>query len=424
MLKVHYLKRHWIENTISTLPSLIILADLDYLTADSLQTFLAPTNRAFDTLARSYGENLLYALTLPENQAVLEQLIQAHLIDGVYTIADLFESNGDSVSTLAGNSLRIGFEGRDMLIYDVSLSDIFLNDAKIVIYNLQASNGFVQGIDKVLLTPTHIEALNTLDSANAPELPSIQNGIPLAERGNLLQTAQSQTDLSIMIQILEGAELGEILTETRHTVLIPTNEAIQNFANEYGTALLAPENSELLREILNYHLLEGNWRNVQFFRAEEPIPTLLENETLTVEYVRGNEIRRLAQVGAPDGANYAFIDPDNPDNGVQIISTFFEAPDVLNIQLEPVTEISFSLDNYTEGLEAFDFWTYFKNSTIVTIAATIVTLIINSMAAFALSKYKFKGRDLIFVVIISTLMVPVSVILIPAFLVIFRNWME
>jgi alpha-1,4-digalacturonate transport system permease protein len=40
------------------------------------------------------------------------------------------------------------------------------------------------------------------------------------------------------------------------------------------------------------------------------------------------------------------------------------------------------------------------------------------MAAFGLSKYQFYGRDVVFLVIISTLMVPVSVILIPAFLVI------
>jgi alpha-1,4-digalacturonate transport system permease protein len=62
--------------------------------------------------------------------------------------------------------------------------------------------------------------------------------------------------------------------------------------------------------------------------------------------------------------------------------------------------------------------TYLKNSVVVTVAATIVTLIINSMAAFALSKYEFKGRNLIFLIIISTLLIPISVILVPVFLVI------
>jgi alpha-1,4-digalacturonate transport system permease protein len=40
------------------------------------------------------------------------------------------------------------------------------------------------------------------------------------------------------------------------------------------------------------------------------------------------------------------------------------------------------------------------------------------MAAFALSKYNFPGRDLIFLIMISTLMVPLSVVLVPVFLVI------
>jgi alpha-1,4-digalacturonate transport system permease protein len=69
-------------------------------------------------------------------------------------------------------------------------------------------------------------------------------------------------------------------------------------------------------------------------------------------------------------------------------------------------------------LERFNFLTYLRNSVVVTLVATIITLVINSMAAFALSKYNFRGRDLIFVVIIATLLIPISVILVPVFLVI------
>ncbi len=61
---------------------------------------------------------------------------------------------------------------------------------------------------------------------------------------------------------------------------------------------------------------------------------------------------------------------------------------------------------------------HLRNSVVVTVVATAITLIINSMAAFALSKYRFAGRDAIFLVIISTLMIPISVILVPVFLVI------
>jgi alpha-1,4-digalacturonate transport system permease protein len=87
-------------------------------------------------------------------------------------------------------------------------------------------------------------------------------------------------------------------------------------------------------------------------------------------------------------------------------------------QREEVRKISLAWSNYTDPLERFNFWTYLKNSVIVTVTATAITLIINSMAAFALSKYHFKGRDAIFVLIISTLMIPISVVLVPVFLVI------
>ncbi|HWU41069.1 MAG TPA: hypothetical protein VN203_25740, partial [Candidatus Acidoferrum sp.] len=47
--------------------------------------------------------------------------------------------------------------------------------------------------------------------------------------------------------------------------------------------------------------------------------------------------------------------------------------------------------NYTEALQKFPFLRYLVNSVTVTVVATLLTLTINSMAAFALSKYVFRG---------------------------------
>jgi alpha-1,4-digalacturonate transport system permease protein len=76
-----------------------------------------------------------------------------------------------------------------------------------------------------------------------------------------------------------------------------------------------------------------------------------------------------------------------------------------------------SLSNYTEALERFPFLAYLVNSVTVTVGATLLTLAINSMAAFALSKYQFRGRDLIFLITLSTIMIPLQVIMIPVYLV-------
>ena len=87
-------------------------------------------------------------------------------------------------------------------------------------------------------------------------------------------------------------------------------------------------------------------------------------------------------------------------------------------EASPVRELHFAIENYLEPLEKFNFGRYLSNSVIVTVTATALTLLINAMCAFALSKYEFRGRNGIFIFIVSTLMIPITVILVPAFLVV------
>ena len=118
-------------------------------------------------------------------------------------------------------------------------------------------------------------------------------------------------------------------------------------------------------------------------------------------------VQQLAQVRRV-GLEAQMIDPAKPEEVIRV-----------NINdRAPVESVDFSFENYSEGIESFNFWRYFANSVIVTVTATMLTLLINSMAAFSLSKYQYRGRNLIFIVTISTLMVPLSVILVPVFLLI------
>lgn len=147
-------------------------------------------------------------------------------------------------------------------------------------------------------------------------------------------------------------------------------------------------------------LLPYKQEMVEIEGYDEPLPLYkitLEDESSAVMA----QIRRV-------GLEAHMIDPDNPGEVVKV-----------NIEArEPVESVSFGLDNYVEGVESFDFARYLRNSVIVTVVATILTLLVNSMAAFALSKYEFRGRNAIFLLMISTLMVPLSVVLVPVFLVI------
>jgi alpha-1,4-digalacturonate transport system permease protein len=113
------------------------------------------------------------------------------------------------------------------------------------------------------------------------------------------------------------------------------------------------------------------------------------------------EIRRV-------GTSAQMVDPANPDDRIRV-----------NIaDREPLRRVGIATDNYVQPFLAFDFLTYLWNSTFITAAATLLTLLTNSMAAFALSKYRFRGRDAVLLVIVATLMVPLSVILVPLYSVV------
>ena len=87
-------------------------------------------------------------------------------------------------------------------------------------------------------------------------------------------------------------------------------------------------------------------------------------------------------------------------------------------QLEPIEGVAFATENYTQLFDRFNFLRFFWNSTFITITATLLMLLVNSMAAFALSKYEFKGRTSVLLIAIGTLMIPQTVVLVPLFLIV------
>ena len=118
-------------------------------------------------------------------------------------------------------------------------------------------------------------------------------------------------------------------------------------------------------------------------------------------------VRQLAQIRRV-GIVAQMVDPDDP--GTRI--------DVPIDRREAVREFRVAWENYTAPLQRFSFLTYLKNSVVVTFVATLVTLLINSMAAYGLAIYEFPGRTAIMLFVIGTLMIPITVILVPVYLVV------
>ena len=79
---------------------------------------------------------------------------------------------------------------------------------------------------------------------------------------------------------------------------------------------------------------------------------------------------------------------------------------------------AFSFENYIDAWNRGDFGLYFKNTTIVAVSATILTVVINTMAGYAFAKYRFRGSTAIFLFFLSTMMLPLEVLMIPIFQVI------
>jgi multiple sugar transport system permease protein len=75
----------------------------------------------------------------------------------------------------------------------------------------------------------------------------------------------------------------------------------------------------------------------------------------------------------------------------------------------------FTVSNYTEAWSANDFALYFLNSALVATTATLGTVTLSAMAAYAFARFRFPGRNLIFWIVMLGLMVPAIVILIPQF---------
>lgn len=100
-----------------------------------------------------------------------------------------------------------------------------------------------------------------------------------------------------------------------------------------------------------------------------------------------------------------------------VISSFKEAKDVFNMNLFPALS-SLTLDNYKTVFMEENFGGYIFNSFFVATIVTVVALFFHAMSGYALARLNFTGRKAIFTWIISTLMIPFSVIMIPLFIII------
>jgi len=74
--------------------------------------------------------------------------------------------------------------------------------------------------------------------------------------------------------------------------------------------------------------------------------------------------------------------------------------------------------NYPQALQAAPFGRFFINSAVVALVTVISNLVICSLAGYAFARYRFLGRGLLFALMMTTLMVPFQVTMIPQYLIV------
>ncbi|RPI87655.1 MAG: fasciclin domain-containing protein [Chloroflexi bacterium] len=98
-------------------------------------TVFAPTDEAFSKLP----EGTLDELLMPENSDQLENILLYHVVEGKVMAEDVVKL--ESVETLAGQAVQVEVMGDEVMI----------NDAKVIITDIETSNGVIHVIDTVLL---------------------------------------------------------------------------------------------------------------------------------------------------------------------------------------------------------------------------------------------------------------------------------
>ena len=124
------------DASFSTLVAAVSAAELvETLSGTGPFTVFAPTNDAFAALPAG----VLDALLLPENKALLTQILTYHVVSGKVMAADV--TDGD-VATVEGQNIKLS-----------TAEGVTVNGATVVAADVAASNGVIHAIDAVILPP-------------------------------------------------------------------------------------------------------------------------------------------------------------------------------------------------------------------------------------------------------------------------------
>lgn len=215
------------DERFTTLVAAVQAAGLaETLSGEGPFTVFAPTNDAFAALPEGTVDTLL----LPENKQQLVDILTYHVVPGKVTAADVV--NLDEADTVLGQPVSIRTD----------MGKVYINDAEVLITDIEASNGVIHVIDSVIL----------------PEAAEGEAAAAGAEMMDIVNTAVADGRFTTLAAALEAAGLVETLKgEGPFTVFAPTDDAFAALPAGTLDSLLLPENKDQLTSILTYHVVAG-----------------------------------------------------------------------------------------------------------------------------------------------------------------------
>ena len=97
-------------------------------------------------------------------------------------------------------------------------------------------------------------------------------------------------------------------------------------------------------------------------------------------------------------------------------SSFMSNREIMTVPIQWIPS-HFDLENYKEGFQRAPFGRYFINSAIIVVINMAGCILSASFAAFGFARLRFPGRNLWFALLLSTMMIPQTVLMIPQFLI-------
>ena len=232
-----------------TLVAALGAADLvDTLKGDGPFTVFAPTEEAFAELLGALG---VTATELLANTELLTSVLLHHVVPGKVMSADLAGASELMVTTVQGGQVSV----------TESMGAVTIDEATVVTADIEASNGVIHVIDKVLL-------------------PAVEEAVP----SDIVDVAVAADAFPTLVAALGAADLVDTLKgDGPFTVFAPTEEAFAELLGALGvtaTELLA--NTELLTSVLLHHVVPGKVMSADLAGASELMVTTVQGGQVSV----------------------------------------------------------------------------------------------------------------------------------------------